>query len=126
MITLEELFAKVETEFKDMFDQNEYFLEEWEKMKDTLTPHVEQYPGEWFTDEDGNRDCTYIEEVVSYADTEEDELADFCWLCGCNLYTSQNWHDGSYSYCITLPETEEQYQKNLAEAKKWWNEVMEE
>lgn len=123
MITLEELFTQVETEFKEMFARDERSLKKWERMKDTLTPHIEQYPGEWFIDEDGNEDCEYIEEVVSYANTEEDELADFCWLCGCTVQSTQSWYDGSYSYCITLPETEEEYQKNLEEASAYWAEA---
>lgn len=126
MITIEELFAKVEKKYGRDFDDNEYFKAEWEKMKETLIPHIETYPGKPFIDEYGNEDYEEIEETVSYAETEEDELAYFCWRCGCNLYTSQSWYDGSYSFYISLPKTEEQYQENLREAKKWWNEVMEE
>ena len=120
MITIEELDKMVREEF----DYDKDLIEIWETMKNTLEPHIEQTPGEWFVDENGNEDCKWYEEVCSYADTYEDEIAYFCWKCGCNLYTSYDWVDGSPEYTITLPHTEEQYQKNLAEAKKWWDEVM--
>lgn len=126
MITLEELFTLVEKEFDRDFDENEFFRENWERMKATLEPHIEQYPGPVYIDEYGNENWDDYEEVVSYGDTYDDELAYFCWRCGCNLYTSYDWIDGSPEYTITLPDTEEQYQKNLAEADKWWKEVMEE
>lgn len=110
MITVEELSAKVKEEFTD-----KYTLAEWEKKKNNLGP---MYCPEYM---DANR----IEWVESngYLITYDEDLAYFCWKCGCSLSVQQDWYDGSPTCCLWLPETEEEYQENLREAKKWWDEV---
>lgn len=112
MITKEKLDKLVRTEFTD-----EVTIKEWEKKKNNLD---EMYEPEYM---DGNR----IEWVKSngYIITYDEDLAYFCWKCGCSLTVHQDWDDGSPICCIWLPETEEEYQENLKEADIWWKEVME-
>ena len=114
MITLEELDKLVKSEFEKYADM----LKMWEDMKRTLTPHSEGVPGP--------RDGEWEEEICSYAKTYDDDMAYFCWRCGCSLSTLIDYWDGSPTYYLSMPTTEEEYQKNLAEADKWWKEVMEE
>lgn len=120
MITMEELDKLVKAEF----DGYAYTLKNWESVKPTLTPHIEQVPGAHFVNEYGSEDWEWEEELCSYAQTYDDDIAYFCWKCGCHLSTHIDYWDGSPTYYLSMPSTEEEYQKNLAEAKKWWNEVM--
>ena len=114
MITMGELDKLVKTEF----EENPDMLKKWEDMKRTLTPHIEGVPGP--------EDCEWEEEICSYAQTYDDDMAYFCWKCGCHLSTHIDYWDGSPTYYLSMPTTEEEYQKNLAEADKWWKEIMEE
>lgn len=100
MITLQELDIKV----KEEFGNEPCMLKCWNNMKSQL-------------------ECT---DPIwgGYAETGTDEIADFCWICGCNMSYTQDWVDGSPTFCITLPTSEEEYQKNLKEANAWWKEVM--
>lgn len=113
MITKEELDKLVRNEFTD-----EVTIKDWEKKKDNLD---EMYQPEYM---DGNR----IEWIKSngYIVTANEDLAYFCWKCGCTLSTHQDYWDGSVMCTFWLPSTEEEYQKNLEEANAWWKEVMEE
>lgn len=113
MITKEKLDELVRTEFTD-----EITLREWNKKKDNLDPGY--YP-EYM---DGNR----IEWIKSNGAivTYDEELAYFCWKCGCSLSVRYDWYDGSPTCTLWLPETEDEYQKNLKEANEWWKDVMEE
>lgn len=114
MITKAELSTLVEEEFRT----DAVILDEWRKKKDNLD---EMYLPEYM---DGDR----IEWVKSNGTivTYDEDLAYFCWKCGCSLSTRQDWNDGSPICCLWLPETEEEYQENLKEANAWWKEVMEE
>ena len=98
MITVEELSAKVKEEFA-----NSTLLKKWDSMRSQLSLDDPIWGG--------------------YTTTYEDEIAYFCWLCGCNLWVTQDYWDGSETFYISLPDTEEEYQENLREAKKWWDEV---
>ena len=122
MITLEELSNMVENEFKDYAPA----LMTWRDMKKYMEPHYEQVPcSDWYKDEYGNEVQDYKEELVEgCASTYDDDIAYFCWKCGCNLGVTQDYWDGSETYYISLPRTEEEYRKNLNEADAWWKEVM--
>lgn len=100
MITSEELDIKVKEEFKN----EPCMLKGWERMNDQLRSNDPTFGG--------------------YAETYEDEIAHFCWLCGCNMSYVQDYWDGSPTFTVSLPRTEEEYQTNLKEANEWWNEVM--
>ena len=112
MITKEELDKLVRQEFTD-----EVTLKEWNKKKDNLD---ESWDPEYM-------DADRVEWVRSrgYILTYDEDLAYFCWKCGCTLWTHQDWNDGSVVCSFSLPETEEEYQENLREAEAWWKEVME-
>lgn len=121
MITAETLSTLVEAEFKN----DSIILDEWNKKKAQLGPHIESWPEEWVESERGV-------EVTKWADhnvwgsfnTYDDDLAYFCWKCGCGMgYTIDYW-DGSPTYSVWLPHNEEEYQQNLKEADDYWKEVM--
>lgn len=100
MITIDKLSALVEQEFTDC----KYAIEEWNnKLKCRLTSDDPIFGGE--------------------ASTFNDDIAYFCWRCGCNLGVIQDYWDGSETFYISLPATEEEYQNNIKEADKWWKEV---
>ena len=123
MLTLEKLSTMVEEEFEN----NQTALDLWARMKLDMKPHYETVFGPWHTDEYGNEVPSYEEKwVQGCASTYEDEMAYFCWKCGCGLWVTRDWIDGSETYYVMLPQTEEEYQKNLAEAEAWWKEVYEE
>ena len=123
MITIEELDTLVKKEF----GKYPSTIKVWDKMKVSLTPHIEEIPTSGSVDFFGNETVDAFEEIVcSYADTYEDDLAYFCWKCGCGLSVYTDYWDGSETYTVSLPDTEEEYQKNLADADAWWKEVMEE
>lgn len=103
---------------------NSLIAKDWDFISAKLTPHYEEYPTNWRTDEYGNEDCDYEQELVSYADTCEDEIAEICWLCGFNLDSYYDYYDGSPRYTISLPDTYEQVEQNMADAKKWYDEVI--
>ncbi len=99
MITLGELDVKVREEFGN----EPCMIKGWERMRNQLACNDPVWGG--------------------YAETGTDELADFCWMCGCSMSYTQDYWDGSPTFCITLPTTEEEYQTNLKEANAWWKEV---
>ena len=97
--------------------------EDWEKLKIRLTPHIEYMPFNWHTDKYGNEVCEETTEFVSYASTYEDEIADICWLAGFDMSVTQDYVDGSPTYCISLPDNMGVAEKNMKEAQDYWNEV---
>lgn len=113
MITKEELDKLVRNEFTD-----EVTIKEWETTKDNLDGIYEP--------EYMDADRVEWVKVRGYIVTSDEDLAYFCWKCGCTLWTSQDYWDGSVQCTFWLPETEEEYQENLKEADAWWKEVMEE
>lgn len=121
MITLEKLSELVEAEFAN----DNSVLEEWQVKKGNLLPHLEQVPcSPWYKDEYGNEVQDYAEEEVNGClDTYCEELAYFCWKCGCSLYWSQDWYSGNDEAAVYLPVTEEEYQNNLKEADNFWAEA---
>lgn len=122
MITFEELDKLAQKEFEGC----DYLLKEWNKKKEYLIPHPEPYPCNWRTLEDGTEDWDWEEEIVASFDTYDEELAYFCWYHGCSLWTTQNWVDGSPTFSVIWPATEEEYQENIKESHKWYKEVYEE
>ena len=101
MITLEELNELVIREFAS----DKLATKAWLKMKAQLSaPEDSLFGGD--------------------AQTYFDEVAYFCWRCGCNLGVTQDYWDGSETFYVALPRTEEEYQHNLAEAETYRKEVM--
>ena len=122
MVTLEELSIKV----KEAFKGDSIALKEWSGIEGEMRPHYEDVPcSDWYTDEYGNEIQDYEAQLVEgCASTYEDDIAYFCWKCGCNLGFTQDYWDGSETYYISLPRTEEEYRKNLNEANQYWKEVI--
>ena len=112
MITIEELDKLIQAEFKDTVTINE-----WEKKKNLLNDRYEP--------EYADADKVIWVKSKGWFNTYIDELAYFCWKCGCNLVTTRDWVDGSETCTVSLPETEEEYHNNLVEADKYWKEVFE-
>jgi len=112
MITKEELDALVRKEFTDKVTRKE-----WYKKKNNLD---EQYQPEYVAP----NKLIWVKST-GYVITADEDLAYFCWKCGCSLTVHQDWNDGSPTCCFWLPETEEEYQNNLKESAEWWKEVME-
>ena len=100
MITIEELDRLVRQEF------DETDIMSWDKIKVRLTSVDPIWGG--------------------YAETYDDYLAYFLWKCGCNLTVTQDWVDGSETFTVSLPETEDEYLQNVKEAEAYWKEVIEE
>lgn len=96
MITLEELDKLVKEEFKDYMST----ITEWDKKKNNLL---------W------GGFSTYI-----------DELALFCWKCGCSFGSSQDYWDGDITCDVWIPETEDEYQKNIKDGTDWWEKYIKE
>ncbi len=126
MEEMEFLFDALSTKVEEILNREnapDSVRKDWEKLKSRLTPHFEYIPFNWRTDEYGNEVCDEKEEIVSCADTYEDEIADICWLAGFSLTTTQDWIDGSPTYTITLPDNIIEAEKSMQEAKAWWNSV---
>lgn len=121
MITIEELSRRVEREFANFPS----ILEEWKDAKPCLGKHLESIPKVWYEGPDGDH-VEEWEEIEVNGDfmTYDDDLAYFCWSCGCNMGWTQDYWDGSYTYFVSLPETEKEFLKNLADAKKYAQEVL--
>lgn len=116
MITVETLSGMVEQKFAKCPS----ILEEWEDAKPCLGKHTEQVPKAWCEGPDGDRISEWEEvEVNGGFMTYDSGLAYFCWTCGCNINWAQDEWDLSYIFSVSLPETEEQFRKNLADAKAW-------
>ena len=114
MLTIDELTELIHKDF----DSDDYPVVEWYKKKDRLIPHPEGIPI-WETDEDGTEYVAdYEQEMCEGFATYDDELAGWLWSKGCNVSYTQDYWDGSPTYYIGLPKTEEEYQKNLEDYRK--------
>ena len=120
MLTIEELNKQVVEYFKD----DALTLQAWNKNKNRLGEHYEQVPcSDWYLDEYGNEVQDYeTQKVNGWFPTYEDELAYFCWKCGCNLFTHQDYWSGDCTFWVSLPTTKEEEQKNIEEGNKFWEE----
>lgn len=116
MLTFEELDRKVTEDLEE--EGYADFLKEWNDKKRLLLPHPESYPI-WETAEDGtDYIADYGQEMCEGFATYNDELAWVCEIYGCSVSYTQDYWDGSPTYYIGMPRTEEEYQENIARAKK--------
>ena len=127
MITLERLIETVSTKLTDVQEgesAQRIQTRNWERICAQLTPHQEPYPaGPFYTDEYGNEIQDYeYEEVGGYAETNDEEITALCWEQGCTIGNSVDYWTGEITYSISLPESEEEYQRNLEEYKAWEEE----
>lgn len=126
MITYEELTTYVEKWLAEEWCGDEIVKKEWEAIKRQMEPHYEPVPvSGWYVDEYGNENQDYAYEMVSRsASTYFEEFYDFCWMLGCTVWIHYDYWDGSPTYYISLPDREEEYQKNVAEGTANWKEVV--
>lgn len=116
MITLETLTTDVEKWLNTECKDDEIIRKEWNAIKRQMEPHYEPV----FVKED-----EVGEELVSgCASTYFDEFYDLCWKLGCTVGCHYDYWDGSPTYYISLPDTEEEYKKNVAEGTANWKEVI--
>lgn len=100
------------------------YMESWFKIKPYLEPTQEAQPvGPPYLDEYGN-ECQDYETVTvnGCARTYEEDLVELLWKFGCTVTFTRDWVDGSPTFYVSLPETEEEYQNNVKEAEEFWKE----
>lgn len=99
-------------------------LKEWNKIKDSLEEHEEPVPSsDWYTDEYGNWQQDYtIEKVNGSARVDDEELSSLLWKLGCTFAITQDWHTGDIQEWVSLPTSQEEYERNIKEGTDNWNE----
>ena len=128
IFTVDELNERVEAHVNELHGYaKDAFQRSWEHIRLTMEPHVEPVPcSDFYVDENGNEVQDYEDVLVEgYGYTNDEDVAYFLWSCGCSLWTTQDYYDGSPSFTVKLPETEEEYKNNKKEYYEWYADYYE-